>query len=333
MSETKHGHAPEMNKEKKEAEPKITVDFFFSGHNTAEDVSRLPEALKNADVYVPELAGWTKKTEQAINQVSQGKGRLETQPGSIQEIEDSSLYNTKIPVVFIDIPKGHSLIKKIQDSVTKSKDAAIDFSYGNFDEAMEIEKKATTDMALAMKEREEFIADKLKKELKTLTKKFPQLKNKADIRVLVQLGTAHTTVYRKLKPELESSKITLGQSPSVFGTSGEILRRLIKNPQDTINDDLYAKGMLENLISDFFILNITSNTNKINWVSRKLVANLSTDQIRSFSKYMGGLSTVTNMIQSEEVRTRKLIRELEKMGVKLPTTEEEIDKLLNIRKK
>jgi len=331
MPAEKTGHAPDINKENKEVEPKITVDFFFSAHGSPEDFDRLPAALKNADVYIPEQVGWTKKQEQIINQVSQGKTKLEIEPGSIQETEVSSLYNTKIPIFFVDIPKGHSLIKKIEDSIIKTQDATKKFYQGNFDKALEIEKKATMDMALAMKEREDFIADKLKKELGILTKKFPQLKNKPDIRVLIQLGMAHTTVYRKLKAELPFPKMTLGRDAFVFDTSREIIRRLIKNPQEIVDDGLYAKSMMENLVAGFFLHNVTNDTNKINWASRKLVAHLSTDQIRSFSKDMGDLSNVTTMLQSYEIRIKKLIRKLEKIGVKLPTTEEEIDKLLNIK--
>ncbi len=334
MAEIKPGHIPEINKENKESEPKITVDFFFSGHGTAEDVNRLPEALKNADIYIPEAIGWTKESEQIVNQISQGKAISNASIGSADEIEESSLYNSKIPVIFVDIPKGHRLIKDYQDIKTKSGEAFEDFLLGNFDEAVQIEKAASIDEALIIKNRENFITDKLKRELKTLTKKFPQLKNKPDIHVLMALGATHSQLYKKLKPELPSSKIILGRETYVFSTGDEIMRRLIKNPQETIDDNIYAKAMLEKFISEFFIYNISNNDiNKANWASRKLVANLSMDQIRLFSKSAGDLFGMAGMLQSEEVRTRKLIKKLKEIGVNLPTTEAGVSELINLKKK
>ena len=333
MSETKSGHVLETNRENKETGPKITVDFFFSAHETAEDVNRLPEALKNADVYVPEAVGWTKKDEQLINQVSQGKTKLQAPTDSALETEASLLYNSKISVIFIDLPKGHPLIKEDRDTATKMHDAYQNFILGNFDEAIKIKKTTTADEVLIIKARENFIADKLKKELKTLTKKFPQLKNKTDIRVLVTLGAVHTPMYQKLRPELPSSKMLLGKDTFVFSTGNEIIRRLIKNPQEAINDDLYAEAMLEEFIGQFFIYNITNNdANKTAWASRKLVANLSVDQIRSFSKAAGNLFGEMSMIQSEDVLHRRLIKKLKELGINLPTTEAEVDELINLKK-
>ena len=333
MSETKAGHIPETNRENKETGPKITVDFFFSAHETAEDVNRLPEALKNADVYVPEAIGWTKEDERLINQVSQGKMALDTPTNSADEVEASSLYNTKIPVVFVDLPKGHPLIKKFQEAGTKMGEASENFLLGNFDESIKIKKEATLDEVLINKERESFIADNLKKELKNLNKKFPSLKNKTNIKVLVALGAVHSPLYQKLKPELPSSKITLGQDTFVFSTGNEIIRRLIKNPQENIDDVVYAKAVLEEFIAQFFIYNISNNdVNKASWASRKLVAHLSEDQIRSFSKVAGDSFGMASMLQSDDIRRRKLIKKLKELGINLPTTEAEVDELINLKK-
>ncbi len=333
MSEIKPGHAPESNKESKETEPKITVDFFFSYHGTAEDFSRLPEALKNADVYVPEFVGWENIDEQGFNAVSQGKiepPRIDGHPGF--ETPLHLIYNSKIPIIFVDLPAEHPEIKETIDAIKEITGAYDDFEIGNFDKAMENLKKGTVDFASSIRRREDFIANQLKNKLKTLTQKFPQLKNKKNIRVLISIGAVHTSLHKKLKTELQSSKMMLGRDTIVFPTSNEIQRRLIKNPQEIINDDVYARDLMEGAMG-VILWGVTKDNNKMSWAIRKLVVNLSTDQIRAFSKNIGGsLGDMTEALNQKE-HNDLLRKKIEEMGIKLPTTEEEIDKLLNIRKK
>lgn len=325
MSETKPGSAPEL-KENKETEPKITVDFFYSYHGTDEDYSHLPEALKNADVYVPEAFGWAKGDEKVLNAISQGEAEIPPYP----EAELLALYNLKIPVILVDTPEGHPSNEKFNNTVDEELDAYNYFLGGQFDGAMEQLKATLPEQASAIIDRENFIANELKKEIKMLTQKFPQLKDKKNIRVLVSLGALHTSLYKKLKPELQSSKMILGRETLVFSINNEIVRRLIRNPKEVISDNLCARSLIEGLITHFInSRGLTKDANKLTWASRKLSTNLSTDQIRSFSETIGESSGEMKYGDLQDL----VIKKLEEMGVKIPTTEEEIDKLINLKKK
>jgi hypothetical protein len=327
--ETKPGHVPEAGKEKKETEPKITVDFFFAYHGTNEDYSRLSEALKNADVYVPEAVNWTKEGEEIINEISQGKTKPEVTLKSAKDKEEQLLYNRKIPVVLADIPENHPLVRGWDNATENTNDAYKEFFAGNFDEAIKKYKQSIIIEALIIKEREDFIVYQLKNELKTLTQKFPQLRNKKDINVLVTLGSAHTAVHHQLRSDSQSSKMILGRDTLIFSTHAEIIRRLIRNPKEIIDDGLYKKTFIEEYISQI-LSDTTEDSNKSAWAARKLAAKLSADQIQFLSEASGKL--VAMKVPKADRRT-VLIKKLEEMGIKLPTTEEEIDKLISIRKK
>ncbi len=335
MSETRPGHIiPERNKENKEVGPNITVDFFFSPHGTAEDFSRLPEALKKADVYMPETAGWTEDGELLLNDISQGIIGLDelTIRNPAEEKQLSALYNLKIPVIFVDIPEGHRLLQEFLRAGTETSKAYTYFFNGEFDKAVEKAKEGMVDEVLAIKDREDFIANKLKKELKTLTQKFPQLKNKKDIRVLISLGDVHTSLHQKLKSELQLSKMILGRNTLVFGINDEIIRRLIRDPEEVISDTLYARSLMEAFISTE-LGNITEDTNKSNWVTRKLVSALSIDQIQSFCKKLATPPPAGTKASTEIYRLKSIQDGLEQLGIKLPATEEEIDELLKLKNK
>ncbi len=323
MSETKPGHAPEL-KENKETEPKITVNFFFSAHSSQQDFDRLPEALKNADVFIPENIGWKKKEEREINTASRG----EKSPSKLSYIEPI-VYNLKIPVIFIDLPDKHALLQEFAIGLALERRMTIEFFSGNFDESLRYEKEAANAMSSVQKQRETFIANELKKKLKNLTQEFPQLKNKKDINVLVSLGAIHTSVHQQLKSELQLPKKIISRDTITFPSYAEIIRRLIKNPQEKISDETYARALLEESLARILLTRIERDHIKILSASRKLAANVSVDQIRSFCTKLAVPPTKENDTPAYTISYIKT--ELQKIGIKLPENEEEIDKLLNIK--
>ncbi|OGH93217.1 MAG: hypothetical protein A2563_01260 [Candidatus Magasanikbacteria bacterium RIFOXYD1_FULL_40_23] len=330
MSEIQPGHNPEITGENKEKEPNITVDFFFSYHGTPEDFSRLPEALKKADVFIPEEHGWTKYTEKLYNEISEGK----TNPDEINfsHVDKkilSLLYNSKKPVLFIDTPSEHPITIEAYTPAETEAEAIKDFLEGYFDLSITNIKSALGDKARNIIEREKIMAATLKEKIKNLTQQFPQLKNKENINILAALGVTHTSLHQQLRPELQQSNKILGRDTIVFTTAREIVRTLIRNPEKIFDDEVYARALIENIVS-FLIKDTTLDSNKISWVARKLCANLSMDRIQLFSKNTG------HLLLGQQLNThniKHLPSELAKIGIKLPTTEEEIDKLLNIRKK
>lgn len=314
---------PEIGKENKETEPKITVNFFFSTHNTPEDFNRLPEALKHADVFMPEALAWTKEDVELVNKISAG----EKVAG--QGTWHSFVYGLKIPIVPIDLPNRHPWTEDLLRNFNLKDESTLDFLVGNFEKAVESKKKQLKLLAATQKLREAFIAENLKHKLKPLTEKFPGLKNKKNINVLVALGATHTSVHKQLKSELQLPLKILGRSPIVFDSEAEIERRLKRNPQENISDELYVRALMEGVIENLMIQNnTTSDSVKILHVARKLVANIPLKKIRFFSEKLGGMIT-----DSPEENLKKIYLLLEEIGIKLPTTEQEIDKLLNIKHK
>src|SRR6185503_19683295 len=125
---------PELNSkpESKEVKiPKLHFDFFFGAHVTLKDTEGLEKRFQEADIYVPELSGWTERAKQTFNDVSYG--RITPKEAILEYHVDESeegleffnallnmIYKSYKPIILIDkkyVNQNHDEEKELLDDI------------------------------------------------------------------------------------------------------------------------------------------------------------------------------------------------------------------------
>lgn len=204
--------------------PPVDITVCFSRHLTKEDADWIEPYYKDTDIYVPELADWNEGTLDLFRKVASGDAEAKitadkfvsersagfksyVQPDNLNEFENERIRiierNPGKEIIFVDIPSGTDLalrfeksnsgeaffeeMKKINSALPRLKDIA------------KANNIIGQNFAEVNKEREKLIIESLPKRIGEVVKNNPQLSSKENLKVLIQLGTLHTTVYHKLK--------------------------------------------------------------------------------------------------------------------------------------
>ncbi len=313
--------------EKLEREPKISYHVFYSPHWTAMDIEKLEGAFKKADIYVPEGTGVSPELIDIFDKLSQGEITADQLAASYSLKKNSPHYKrfqiiegSMKPILFVDLPGGHELSKaetRVDDLCGKSFEF---FLAGDFKAALKtMHEHIMADVDYETK-REEIIKANLKERSKELTKTYPKLRDKKEIKVLLDLGRAHTKFWHDLKKEGLPISKQFAYQPAVFSSLSEAARKAMFSKKKEIPEELLARGIIEELLNNYFEA-ITDNTNKIIMVERKISSKLSLKDIAKISQQL-----------NKDPRGLGLIDILEERGIKLPKTEKEMDKMLKNKK-
>lgn len=308
--------------EHKEHEPKINYHFLYSPHRTAEDFSKLEEAFKKADIYVPEAAGWTPEDKKSFQGISEGMVRPEEigwDPSSARFFELKLLYKSKKPVLIADIPSSDEnelLTDKTTPIGARSFEA---FRTGRFSESLVLMRKYIKMLAESQLGREKEIKKNLDAEIENLLKSEPEHSNKKELTVLIALGAAHTPIYQKLNRENRNVSREFNPSQFIYSWIVEAMRRVEFDKK--LDDEVLARAILSWDV-DGLLYEITNSTEKVFRVSRKIIGKLSLKDIKNISEKAGKNGGEIDIVQ-----------ELEARGIKVPRTEEEMDRLVGPYKK
>lgn len=235
--------------------PSIAINIFYGSHQSAEDQKRLGEAFQKADVYVPEVPGWNPETLKIFRSVSDG--RLEPRD-AIRRLgnffresrlaELKILYNSKKPVIFVDVPVRHPIDLRIVSQLNRLSES-IDFLVLNtFRGNIEGVREVIRNFAQTQKEREDYMLLNLKPKIEEFLKEHPELKGKKKLDILLNLGAVHTNLYRSLKKDNQEVGRTFNDMPTIFSHTEEGIRRSLFGKD--IKDELAAKIILELLFKD-----------------------------------------------------------------------------------
>ena len=318
----------EQKIEKLEKEPKISYHIFYSPHETAKDFEKLEEVFKQADIYVPEAPGCDSSDAEFFNKISQGEmdfdeivKKASIDPTDSMYKELKFICGSKKTILFVDIPGEHKLVKqrsRLNDLGRKSLDL---FLEGSFQRAISKMQECIEDSVKFDIEREEFIKENLKKQVKRTITDSSELKDKKEVSVLLRLGTFHTGLYHKLKKEEESGKEDFQISrqfncpSSVFCSLNELERGLLLSKNKEISEELLARGIIEKSLSGR-LFSLTQDSNKATEVVRKISSKLELEDIKKISEELG-----------EDPRKR-IFSCLEERGIKIPKTEKEMDEMI-----
>jgi hypothetical protein len=163
--------------------------------------------------------------------------------------------------------------------------------------------------------REAFIKKNIEEQVEPFVQKSPQLKNKKEIKILLRLGAAHTTLSQALGIRGERIQQTFSKMPYLFGADAEAKRRKIFNKP--VSDELVARALLEESLYPK-LRRLTDDSQKLTELIQKISQEFTIKDIKEIS---------------EDLEGDIIIEALKKRGVKIPESEEEIDKLLGLPKK
>lgn len=241
--------------ERESGEPTLLVDVLYSAHDTPKDFEKLANFLPQADIYIPEIIGWSSVDQAHYDAISEGRRTPEeiikslkvTTPDmypfhdtKLKEFE--ILYKSHKPITFIDIPLRHPLTQRFN-----ALDAALDSLTGHFEQDLESYKDFIQKIAQFQKEREAYMLSQFKPKIAELLENHPELKEKVDLRILVALGSLHTPIWHALKKSGQKTAAFFKSKPYIHSHENEAIRRNMFGKE--VSDELAARAYLE---SEFF---------------------------------------------------------------------------------
>jgi hypothetical protein len=304
--------------------PVVSVEFLYGAHRTARDTQKLQERIAEADVVVPESSGWERDELQAWRDLSEGtitpaqvfqKFGLSTANEEdrrwLEEYE--IIYKSHKAIDVIDVPRGHPLDKEINDCLG----TPIYFCDGDFEKALERVKNYTKNWADIQKKREAYMLSRFKEVVKERT--LPN--QKRGLNILITMGAVHTGVWHALKNEGVNTRAKFSPAPFIFSDQEELTRRYLF--EKSVDDELVANVLLENILLNQFGWPPTEDTRKATLFFRKLISQFTVGEIKeTFEK-----------LKDKKFDERSKIW-TERLGAKhahWPRNEKEVDAFLNMK--
>lgn len=327
-------NAVEKNKtQEQERGPEISYHFFFGPHQTKKDLKKLKEAFDEADIYIPERPWWGEDIKSVYKDLARGK----IDPDSISDPNDTPtapliyklIHKSGKPILIVDIPKAETeLLEKRSQANLCSRWATRLFLQGDLNAALEKMRSYAEILAEVIRERERIIRDNLEKQIKEFLEKNPKYQKKEELKILVSLGSIHTNVYRQMEKDKMNVSREFNELPQVYKFFDELERRIVLNK--SFDDGLLVRALIENIIHVSFLdkyrkkYNLGDDTNKEDWLCRKIASQLSLQDIQEISL------AVSKLADAEDFELN-FIKELEKRNIMIPKSEQEIDEMLGIK--
>lgn len=319
------GASGNLSQERLTPSSNVRYEIFYSPHGNLGDFQGLFKLISNADIYVPEVHGWSEAYLGIYNDVSFGKKTPEqaireaqTEPEEMNPLlleELQTLHNSNIPVVFIDLPE-----EEVPWGKNKIAVAARDFEGLLENVQFYLEKESVINQ-----KREDHMFDQLKIKVGEIIESHPNLKLKDDVSVLISLGSMHTNFYHRLKESEDRVEREFNVMPQIYAFTDEGIRSYMHGKP--VSPELAARILLERVFSEVFESDIekaSSDNTKIELFKRKVVSQFSLDEIRNIFHLL--TYTDWNYFKgSFEANMRYL---LEEKGLKIPQSEQELEDII-----
>ncbi len=264
--------------------PNIEYHFYFSGHSQEADFVGLQDAIRDADVVIPEIPGWTHNSLVDLRKVAKGKSyaRKSQRAAGVLSVEDtkrifgdresleSALFDTRKRVEAIDLPydKAAELHAKMS--------RALMFRFDEFDNLDDMIAHFAYGKALEAK----FQLSREAHMMESLERLFSQETN--PLKALIMLGADHTFIARQLQRKGELVRRTFYPKPLVYTYRDELSRRLIYGKE--FDKDLVLKAMVEGslVLAGGNIFEGAANTVEAGWAGRLAIDQYSKEQLKDF---------------------------------------------------
>ncbi|OGD83237.1 hypothetical protein A2165_00685 [Candidatus Curtissbacteria bacterium RBG_13_40_7] len=323
-----------VNRELRGSLPELDINIFYSRHVVGEDIKDLGRAFSECDLFIPETFKWHPASLQQFRELAAGEISPEQAASegkfsfpSHDWAQNRLIYNSNKPIAIIDVPWDHPIVARAEE-VKKNKQSAHD-NLGKFDfmDSITAHKKALEMRALVETDREEYMVANLGEAVKDAVKNYSQLRGKRRLKVLIEMGSFHTTVFRSLKNLGHMTTKEFSDSPVVYDLQDEVLRRYRFKRQ--VDDTLIARMIFGELVWEILylfnkkrrlMLKKPATDKKLTIFVRAAASRFNFDEIKNLYDQLRTLSLRQRRALLEE--------ELNKKGIRIPRTEEEFDPLV-----
>jgi len=241
--------------------------------------------------------------------------------------ELSVLYRSQVSVVFVDVPAAQVRIARRNSQAFQLFMAAIVnhpsllASY-SFDQILRNGRRRPTRDSRALRRREDYMLSSFEPAVHRLLADRPNLAEAKTIRVLFNLGTAHTRISHELDRRGYITRRIFAQRPLVFDHYWQAQRAAILGRP--IDDTLLARAILTNCFYRVVLRDrLSVDMRAVHAMCRTVMGGLSVNDIehvlRSYWKGTPGENR-------GEVLARIFSQEL---GIALPTTDSELDRFVS----
>jgi|SRR3989344_2195570 len=243
-------------KGKGESDPAADFHFVFRQHSGPESAERVAKLLPEYDVFIPEAIGWDKSKLEMLRSLSSGKlpvaSVLKDMGLSPQDRdyerrkkELERLYASNKAVAMVDVSNSDPLFDRMERNRKNYGFPAL--LSGSYEEALAYVGRTMQEFTASQQERESLILKQIPLALREVTASYPNLKQKSRLKILVELGTGHSPVYRALKEgKNQATSEFVPKGNILFHFRDEGMRRYQFGKE--VNDDFLAKAVLEKLI-------------------------------------------------------------------------------------
>lgn len=233
------------------------------------------------------------------------------------------IYNSKKPIIFIDVPYDDPLIK----SFNKYKYFKLTFEE-NFEETVKSLRDFLKNHNKVQEEREKYMLSSLKEKTKELLESYPELKEKAKLKILLSIGALHSPLYFDFKKKEKNVERKFSHSPFTFGFHEEGARR--ERFGKDMNDEFIARVLidkiLDSVIGPILLKSVTPDNHRIYKFQRYIVSRFNIKEIKEFYEEL------LEIKKTEENKERKvenffgiLLKWFKKKNIKFPQSEKELD--------
>lgn len=254
----------EMPERKERREQNVHYHFAFAPHGHWGEMRNVAERIKDADVVVPELVGWTTADQQILQGVSDGTYTLKKADalfGDLARVDHRDLTpqdwekfrelaklvaGSKKLIFYADLPAGdvtetHANIPHQMDESARL------FRSGRLAEAIASARTSFETFAAGEQKRERHIIDSLTRSLPAAIQKSGRFQQKTDIQVLVSLGSGHSHLSQLVKKKGADVSRSFPGSSTLFTIGNEVLRRMERGK--AVTDELLAQCFMESLLA------------------------------------------------------------------------------------
>lgn len=303
--------------------PPIKLKFYFTSHETAEDMAGMEGHFQNADIYFYEDAGGSSEKYglqlDADSDPSKDKPGSYAKPGSANEVRNRNIFGSKKIIGHIDLRSGDPI------DMFDFSYSLPDMNWGTFDEMLDSSKDRYSKSSALITQREQIMVERFLPELEELMRDHPELMKQKNINILFTLGAFHTTLYHRFKQAGIAVDRVFSRTPYIYPYSAELDREIMFGREP--KRDLLAKAYLENVLAKAFM----SNAPKEEWRStddalaylRQITSAFDTEEIGS----------IYDQVKSGQLTpdaTNRLLKE-KGLGV-LPQNSQELQELLEKQK-
>lgn len=315
---------------RREGDPDVEFTFDLRPHARAADAEGLEELFSDADIVLLEGPGWRKEDLQYLRRIARGEGprpvrdiRIkphQTSPKEYMSEKENALYGSGAYVAYVDTSAD-------DPSLDKFYDAQLAFYRGSdpprtYDGMTARRRKYLDAVAEELRVREQHFAERIPEEIRNALNEREDLAAKENVRVLLQMGSAHTPTSIAMKHEGQDVRRDFGDTP-MFSAGLEYIRARAFGTAASRSEGemnaLAARTALEDVLSRI-LEDPLDNLKAKSWERDALLSRLScrftSEEIRTLWQGAEGFS---------DAALRKALTE---KGIRIPKTREELEQFM-----